>query len=288
MKQKGSINRNFFRGPRVRALVSDLKLLLAVLFVGCESHIGCWLPVGLSDDSGLADESLAGGMTILEKEGFVAADQQTGEIFLTDFFRNNTFKTPARVRQAQGDFEMVESAKLREKILEKISLSPECGLKKTDFVNNQQLIPQVEGEGKGEGEGEGEGKGEREGETRARANLTSSFSNNKNKVIRKGIYTPLIYTPLTNTETNTGLTIRNPDDTVLADELIKKYGVEKVKEAAAALLIERGAAWPSVAAQMLSGFSIDGKKRGRLLTEGKWSGFEKKDYKAGINPDFSF
>lgn len=278
MKQKGSINRNFYRQPRVRALVPDLKLLLSVLFVSCESHIGCWLPAGLADDSGLSDEALAGGLAALEKEKFIEIDQETGEIFLNDFFRNNTFKTPQRVGQARSDFNVIESEKLRKKVLEKIELSPECGLKKSHFENNQQLNFQ------GEGEGKEEGKGEERERTRARGSDHVSFSKTKNQSAAAAIKESESEPPSNQTET--GLTIKKIDDQFLAEKLVEQYGVEKVKEVANQILMEQGAAWPSQVAKRLSGFNPN--NRGSKLTRGKWAGFNDKNYLEGIGDNYSF
>lgn len=151
MKTSSSIKRNYFRRPAIRQLVPDLKLLLAVLQVGCESHVGCWVPSGLADDAGLSAEACEGGLKDLEKGGFLALDQSTGEIFLTDFFRNNTFKGPQRGQQALGDFKQIESEALRKRILKAVADSQECGLSVeflTGFVKNQQ----VNNQGKDQGE----------------------------------------------------------------------------------------------------------------------------------------
>src|SRR5690606_11870268 len=128
MKTSSSIKRNYFRRPAIRQLVPDLKLLLAVLQVGCESHVGCWVPSGLADDAGLSPEACEGGLQDLEKGGFLQFDKATGEIFLTDFFRNNNFKGPQRGQQALVDFRQVESEALRKSILKAVAQSPECGL----------------------------------------------------------------------------------------------------------------------------------------------------------------
>lgn len=142
MKTSSSIKRNYFRRPAIRHLVPDLKLLLAVLQVGCESHVGCWVPSGLADDAGLSVEACEGGLRDLARAGLVEVDQDTGEIFLTDFFRNNTFKGPQRGQQALADFRQVESEALRKSILNAVAQSQECGLSVeflTGFVKNQQV-----------------------------------------------------------------------------------------------------------------------------------------------------
>lgn len=146
MKTSSSIKRNYFRRPAVRQLVPDLKLLLAVLQVGCESHVGCWVHSGLADDAGLSTEACEGGLRDLARSGFIESDESTGEIFLTDFFRNNTFKGMLRKQQALTDFRQVESEALRKSILNAVAQSPECDLSVdflTSFYKNQQLKNQV-------------------------------------------------------------------------------------------------------------------------------------------------
>ncbi len=138
MKSASSLKRNYFRRPAIRQLVPDLKLLLCVLQVSCESHVGCWVPSGISDDCGLSLEALEGGMRNLQKNGFILIDVATGEIFLTDFFRNNAFKGPMRMQQALGDFRQIESETLRNRVVEAVRKSPECGLN-SDLFSEKQL-----------------------------------------------------------------------------------------------------------------------------------------------------
>lgn len=160
MKRNSMLSRPFFRRPGIRELVPDLKLVLAVLTVGCESHAGCYRPAGLGEDTGLDQKALAGALDDLERRGHIARDSGTGESFLSDFFRDNTFMTPARRGQARDDFMQIESPALRERVLWAISKNPECGLSESDLLKNQQ--PTAQGKGKGEGKGEGKEGGEAE------------------------------------------------------------------------------------------------------------------------------
>lgn len=128
MKRTSCLSRNFFRRPAVRDLVPDLKLLLAVLTVGCESHVGVWVPVGLGEDAGLDPAALAGGMEDLERRNLVVKDHETGEVFLKFFLRDNVFRGEERGRQARGDFRQIQSEKLKNEVLAAVENSPECGL----------------------------------------------------------------------------------------------------------------------------------------------------------------
>ena len=152
MKRSSSISRTFFRRPAVRDLVPDLKLVLAVLTIGCESHAGIYMPGGLAEDAGLDPAALVGALADLERRGHIVRDGETGEIFLASFYRDNTFATPQRHRQWTDDISRVESASLRAAALAAVAASPECGLavdKNTENGQNQQLNNQGKGKGKG-------------------------------------------------------------------------------------------------------------------------------------------
>lgn len=128
MKRNSMLSRAFFRRPAVRALVPDYKLVLSVLVVGCESHAGVYIPAGLGEDTGLDPAPLRTALADLERHGHIVLDEQTGEVFIQSFYRDNAFKSPARVGQWQDDFKIIESTKLSEAVLKAIELSPECGL----------------------------------------------------------------------------------------------------------------------------------------------------------------
>lgn len=147
MKRTSVLARNFYRRPVVRALVPDLKNLLAVLTVGCESHVGCWVPVGLGEDAGLDISAVEGGLKDLEKRGLIMCDKETGEVFLKLFFRDNKFSGEARHRQAMGDFEAVLSPFLKEAIVAAVRASPECYLSPELFCDHQ-LINELHSKGK--------------------------------------------------------------------------------------------------------------------------------------------
>lgn len=151
MKRTACISRGFLRRPAVRELVPDLKLLVLTLKLNCESHVGAWVPIGLGEDAGLDPSAVTGGLADLQKRGHIFMDGATGEVFLADFFRENTFKTVPRQRQALDDFNRVQSLAVRERIVRAVVASPECGLGAGIEENH---IVTFQGEGKGEGKGE--------------------------------------------------------------------------------------------------------------------------------------
>lgn len=148
MKRSSVLSRVFFRRATVRGLVPDLKLVLLVVTVGCESHVGVYRPAGLSEDTGLEPSSLAGALDDLERRGHIVRDLATGELFVAEFFRDNTFGTVARRGQARADFEQIESAKLRAKVLDAVKQNPGSGLTTSNLTEKQTLI--FQGKEKGE------------------------------------------------------------------------------------------------------------------------------------------
>lgn len=128
MKRYSTLPRNYLRRPEIRGLVPDLKLLMLCVYVSCESHVGAFLPGGLSEESGLEAEALAGGLADLIRRGLLVFDESTGEVFISSFFRDNVFNTPARRGQAVDDFKRVESQALRNEILAAVEKNPGCGL----------------------------------------------------------------------------------------------------------------------------------------------------------------
>jgi hypothetical protein len=163
MKARSVIGRTFYRRPRIRDLVPDLKLVLSVLTVGCESHVGCWVPAGLREDCGLSGEAFDGAIRDLERRGHIIRDENSGEYFLSDFFRDNDFSTPARKRQAEGDYQQIVSMKLKAAVRKAALENPSCCLSSQNFYEKSDGIPtfvkKQEVNRQGEGEGKAEGKG---------------------------------------------------------------------------------------------------------------------------------
>lgn len=105
MKRSSVLSRTFFRRPAVRELVPDLKLILAVLTVSSESHVGCWVPGGLGEDAGLDLTALDGGMVDLERRDFILWDVATGEIFSAAFFPRQHFQWSAARQSGTRGFQ---------------------------------------------------------------------------------------------------------------------------------------------------------------------------------------
>lgn len=127
-KSLSVFSRNYFRRPRIRALVPDNKLVLLVAEVSCDSNCGVYVPAGLAEDAGFSVEAIQAAIRDLVAAKHLLHDPDTGEIFFVDFFRDNHFRTVNRYRQARDDYYRIESSILREAVLVAIRASPNCGL----------------------------------------------------------------------------------------------------------------------------------------------------------------
>ena len=152
MKRSSVLPRNYYKRPKVKLLVPEVKLLLTVIVVGCESHVGVAIPSGEPEDTGLNCDSVKAGKIDLVSKQLIEIDDSTGELFIKDFFRDNTFKTTQRVCQAKSDFNCIESAKLKLSVLDAIKNNPDCGLTAKNLTNidtvyiNQHVNNQAEAE----------------------------------------------------------------------------------------------------------------------------------------------
>lgn len=126
MKDRSSLPINFLRRAEIRKLVPDLKLVLVALNITCDSNVGCWIPEDLTGDTGLDVTALNAAYDVLENRGFIVRDTITGEFFLKDFFRHNTFKGVNRRSQAEYDFLNIESVELCNLIIEASKWSNSC------------------------------------------------------------------------------------------------------------------------------------------------------------------
>lgn len=216
MKRSSVLSRAFFRRPAVRDLVPDLKLVLVAMTVGCESHVGVWRPGGLAEDCGLDPASLAGALADLEKRGHVVADTKTGECFLTAIFRDNSFSSPQRVRQARDDFRQIESPAMRQNVMEAVSKNPGCGLQKSDLEENHVVTSQGEGEGKGKGEAAADTLSAHAAQSAA-ASLPQGKRRRGEEVVKHGV-------EMWTAADAAGLT-----------KLVSQHGAERVEEVAAGL-----------------------------------------------------
>jgi hypothetical protein len=85
-------------------------------------------------------------------------------------------------------------------------------------------------------------------------------------------------------DTKTGVWLQTKVEEDTHTLMVERFGVDRVQSAAREAAIQKGRAWISQVAAILT----PPNERGRRLTPGKWGGFEQKDYMKGIKQDFSF
>lgn len=127
MRESSLVPTNLLNSPQVAPLLPELKLLILALWSSpYMSCAGCGLvPLRpFSSTLGLAPESTASGLELLEKAGLIATDATTGEIFVCSWFRFHHFKSPASYRILLSEIERIESGALRELVRSRIPDAP--------------------------------------------------------------------------------------------------------------------------------------------------------------------
>lgn len=122
MRKASLVPTNLLDWPRVAPLLPEQKLILIALWAspfinsnGC----GCVPPRPFSTTLGLSHESLKTGLKNLVSDGLLLLDESTDEVFILDWFRFHSFKTPAQIRNLNYDNEKVMNSTIKQSILEK-------------------------------------------------------------------------------------------------------------------------------------------------------------------------
>lgn len=122
MREKSVVPTNLLSWPRCNGLLPDQRLILMWLWA-CPylSSAGCGLvPLPAAAATlGLDQAALMGGLDTLEVAGLIACDKETGELFIVDWFRVHTFKSPVAKRCFDADLKKVQSERLKNMIAEK-------------------------------------------------------------------------------------------------------------------------------------------------------------------------
>ncbi len=127
MREGTLIPTNLLNWPRIAPMLPELKLLVLALWSSPHmSCAGCGLvPLRpFSSTLGLSAESTQTGLEILEKAGLIVTDQQTGEIFIRDWFRFHKFPTGKSYGMLLNSVEKIESAQLKELVRSCLPAAP--------------------------------------------------------------------------------------------------------------------------------------------------------------------
>lgn len=106
---------NLMAWPRIRDLLPDQKLLVYHLWSTCQQVSGCQL-VDLAAFQGalsITSPAVQEALTEFQRRGLVEIDEQTGEVFIKDWFRFHKFDSPSRRRAAEDSIRRIQSPRLR-------------------------------------------------------------------------------------------------------------------------------------------------------------------------------
>ena len=120
---------NLMAWPRVRNLLPDQKLITYHLWASCPEACGCCL-LDLGAFQGALNITIAALQEALrefQRRGLVAMDEETGEVFILDWFRFHKFNTGVRQRLLADSLRRVQSPDLRALIEKTMSYSPREG-----------------------------------------------------------------------------------------------------------------------------------------------------------------
>lgn len=125
MRDKTIVPTNLLDWPRVAPRLPEEKLILVGCWIGggWMRSCGCgMLPLRpFAASLGFSPDSLQTGLRNLSAKGveLLAIDETTGELFVMDWFRFHTFKSPVSISIAQRDIQKTVSEPLKKLIFEK-------------------------------------------------------------------------------------------------------------------------------------------------------------------------
>jgi len=125
MRDKTILPTNLLDWPRVAPRLPEEKLILVGCWIGggWMRSCGCgMLPLRpFAASLGFSPDSLQTGLLNLSACGveLLALDEATGEVFVTDWFRFHTFKSPVSISIVHRDIQKTVSESLKKLILEK-------------------------------------------------------------------------------------------------------------------------------------------------------------------------
>ncbi len=122
MREKSFVPTNLFTSFKLADALPEVKLVAASIWIS--PHISCVgvgeIPLApLAATVGLAKEQTATALRLLEDAEAIAMDRETGEIFILDWFRFNTFKKGVSTEIANKQIEKIRSEHLKALIREK-------------------------------------------------------------------------------------------------------------------------------------------------------------------------
>ncbi|MQY52534.1 hypothetical protein [Rhodocyclus gracilis] len=101
-------------GPRIRSLVPDYKLLIYHLWATAAEDCGAWLlPLdAVAAETNLSAIAVADAIKEFEKRELIAFDDETGEVFICDWYRWHKFDSAMRQSMLRRSIARIRSLRL--------------------------------------------------------------------------------------------------------------------------------------------------------------------------------
>lgn len=106
---------NLMAWPRIRDLLPDQKLMVYHLWATCQQVSGCQL-LDLAAFQGalsITIPAIQEALAEFQRRNMLEMDEQTGEVFIKDWYRFHKFDSPARRRAAEDSIRRIQSPRLK-------------------------------------------------------------------------------------------------------------------------------------------------------------------------------
>lgn len=152
---------NLLAWPRVRDLLPDQKLIVYHLWVTCHEAAGCQLLDLAAFQGGLSitAPAIQDALSEFARRGLTEMDEETGEVFIKDWFRFHRFEAPSRRRLAEDSIRRIQSPRLKAIVEKSMAYALRKGKERED---KSSLSIEAGGAGRSLGEGD-EDEGEEVG-----------------------------------------------------------------------------------------------------------------------------
>lgn len=126
MAESRLVPRNLMAWPKTRNFLPDQKLIIYHLWATCEQACGCCLlELGkFHGDLSISESALQAAIAGFEASKIVRMDQETGEIFILDWFRFHKFDNPVRKRLLAESIARIQSPRLKSIVEKSMSCLP--------------------------------------------------------------------------------------------------------------------------------------------------------------------
>lgn len=138
MSESRLVPSNLMAWPRIRDLLPDQKLIIYHLWATMPAACGCAL-IDLGGFQGalnITQAALSDALKDFEKRGLLKLDEETGEVFVIDWFRFHKFVSPSRIRLLNDSVNRIQSASLN--LIVKNSMS--CVLREGKLRKGKEIF----------------------------------------------------------------------------------------------------------------------------------------------------